>query len=116
MLEHRRRAPNRLRRQTAADRNLNLDASFNLRDEGYRLTIENFVQAFKAMWTLIDAQRETFSDRMRDWELCKREWAQRGSIGDKALNTPKREIPALETEGHDILAAAQMTLRLNTSS
>lgn len=77
------------------------------------LTVQlKFVQAFKEMRSILNAQRESFAERMRDWELRERESKARGSVGGRALNTRKREIPALEAEHGDILRAVQLTLKL----
>lgn len=78
------------------------------------LTIQlKFVQAFKAMRAVLNAERDLLAARMRDWELRERESAQRGTIGAKALCVRKREKPALEGEQRSILEAVQLTLRLN---
>ncbi|MGF6674171.1 hypothetical protein [Paraburkholderia sp. WSM4174] len=62
---------------------------------------------------MLDAQREAFAECMRDWELRERESKLRGTVGARALNTRKREIPALEVEHTDILRAVQLTLKLD---
>jgi Rha family phage regulatory protein len=72
-----------------------------------------FIRAFQDMADRLRRDERNLAEMMRDWEIRERESVQRGSIGAKALCTRKVEKPALEAEKRNLLAVAQMTLKLD---
>ncbi|WP_322061136.1 Rha family transcriptional regulator [Paraburkholderia sp. J63] len=57
-----------------------------------------FIHAFQEMRAVLDAQRATFAEQMRDWELRERESKQRGTVGAKACIQTGRRFVGIELD------------------